>query len=251
MTPEVIASKDKMGEAAAAFGAQKIRQAIAERGEAYIIIATGASQFEMFKSLLQQPDIDWRKVTGFHLDEYVGLEMTHPASFRGYLWQRFLSKLPVPLKAFHYIDAEGDVGAECDRLGALIQKVTIDVAFVGIGENAHLAFNDPPADFETATPYIQVELDEACRKQQHSEGWFPTLDDVPTRAISMSIREIMRSKRIVCTVPDERKAQAVTASLEGPVTPDVPASILQQHGDVKVFLDRPAASKLSSQPAAS
>lgn len=242
----VFDDKQQMGSEAASHGAELIRKAIADRGEANLIVATGASQFEMLESLVAAEGIDWQKITVFHLDEYVGLGFTHPASFRGYLWTRFASKLPVPVRQFYYLDGEGDCEAECERVGAALASHPIDVAFVGIGENAHLAFNDPPADFDTDKPYMVVELDEACRRQQHGEGWFPTFDDVPTHALSMSVRQIMKSSNIVCTVPDERKAAAVRDSLTGPVTNTVPASILQQHDAAVVFLDKPAASLLSA-----
>lgn len=244
MKTQVFDSKEEMGAAAAATGAQQLRQTIAATSKASIIVATGASQFEMLASLAKE-DIAWPVVNGFHLDEYIGLPITHDASFRKYLWQRFVSTLPYPMKAFHFLDGETDAEAECKRVGALIAETEIDVAFVGIGENGHLAFNDPPADFETETPYLVVDLDEDCRKQQLGEGWFPDLDSVPKQAISMSVRQIMKSKTIICTVPDERKAEAVRNALEGPVTPDVPASILQQHPDCHLFLDQAAASKLS------
>lgn len=239
-----------MGCRAAIDGAEHIRKAIQERGSANIIVATGASQFEMLDALVKQPDVNWHLVTGFHLDEYVGLPITHPASFRGYLWQRFISKLPQPLKAFHYVEADAPGGpqTECQRLGQLIKHAgAIDVAFIGIGENAHLAFNDPPADFETDEPYLVVTLDEACRKQQMGEGWFPTMNDVPTKAISMSIRHIMKSKHIVCTVPDARKSDAVKGAVEGPVTNTVPASTLQKHAGVSLYLDEPSASALTGK----
>lgn len=234
--------KVTMGQAAATFGAQRIRDAIAARGEATIVVATGASQFEMLDALTKEQAVAWEKVTVFHLDEYVGLSIRHPASFRAYLWQRFHSRLPMPLRAFHYVDAERDPDEECARLSGLIGDRTVDVAFIGIGENGHLAFNDPPADFETDTPYIVVKLDDACCRQQVGEGWFASLDDVPRRAISMSIREIMRAACIVCTVPDERKAEAVRAAVHGPVRNTLPASILQQHANTTLFLDPPAAS---------
>jgi glucosamine-6-phosphate deaminase len=173
------------------------------------------------------------------------MPIAHPASFRRYLWERFARRLPLPLRTFHYLDAEGDAAAECERAGELIRRRLIDAAFVGIGENGHLAFNDPPADFATERPYIVVELDEACRRQQLGEGWFPSLDDVPRRAISMSIRQILKSRTIVCTVPDARKAAAVKAAVEGPVTPAVPASILQEHPDCHLFLDAAAAALLT------
>ena len=247
MEYSVCATKEELGQRAADRGADAIRRALSARGRANIIVATGASQFEMLASLTKQWGIDWSCVTAFHLDEYIGMPMTPPASFRKYLKERFVDQLPQRLAAFHYIDGETDPAAECRRLGRLIDQCPIDVAFIGIGENGHLAFNDPPADFETEEPYLIVELDEACRRQQLGEGWFPTLDDVPRRAISMSIRRIMRSEAIVCSVPDLRKAEAVRAALEGPVTPMVPASILQQHPRAAVFLDRQSASLLTGR----
>jgi glucosamine-6-phosphate deaminase len=244
MDVKIMSDKVLMGKTAAAAGAAIVREAIAQRGSANIIVATGASQFEMFENLVREPDINWSKVTGFHLDEYVGLPITHPASFRRYLWERFVSQLPLPLRAFHYLDAERNPQEECRRVSDIIQRHPIDVAFVGIGENGHLAFNDPPADFETEEPYIVVKLDDACRRQQQGEGWFPTFEDVPQQAISMSVRQIMKSRAIICTVPDERKADAVRNTVEGKVTSKVPASILQQHQKVRLYLDESAASLL-------
>lgn len=237
-------NKQAMANRAARDGAEHVRRALAERGEASIVVATGASQLEMLAELVQAEGIDWHRVTAFHLDEYVGLPITHPASFRLYLWQRLVTRLPVPPRAFHFIDGEGDAEAECRRLSEIIVEHPIDVAFVGIGENGHLAFNDPPADFETDNPYNVVSLDEACRRQQLGEGWFNTIHEVPRRAISMSVRQIMKSKAIVCTVPDERKAKAVKAAVEGPVSPEVPASILQRHENAVLYLDRPSATLL-------
>jgi glucosamine-6-phosphate deaminase len=244
MKTVIEADKVVFGRRAAADGAEQVRQAIRARGQANIIVATGASQFEMLSALVQEKDIDWTRVTAFHLDEYVGLPITHPASFRLYLWQRFVSRLPLPLAAFHYVNAEKDPHGECKRLGAILRNHPVDVAFIGIGENAHIAFNDPPADFDTEEPYLVVQLDEACRKQQMGEGWFPTLRDVPEQAISMSVRQILKSKHIVCTVPDQRKAEAVRNSIKGPVTNKIPASILQRHESLTLYLDTPAASLL-------
>ena len=244
MDLKIMPDKAQMGKAAATDGAEHIRSAIAERGDANIIVATGVSQFEILGELVQQPGINWNRVTGFHLDEYVGLAIDHPASFRGYLWQRFVSKLPLPLRAFHFLDGEADPRAECRRVSDIIRRHPVDVAFVGIGENGHLAFNDPPADFETDEPYLVVQLDDACRRQQSGEGWFPTFDDVPKQAISMSVRQILKSRAIICTVPDDRKAEAVRNSVEGPVTPQVPASILQRHSQCTLYVDKPAASLL-------
>ena len=230
-----------MGAAAAAHGVSKLQEVLAHKGSASFIVATGVSQFEMLAELAKA-DLPWNKMTGFHLDEYVGLSINHEASFRKYLWERFVSKLSLPLAAFHFLDGEVDPATECRRASALIEQISIDVAFVGIGENGHLAFNDPPADFETEQPYLTVDLDEACRQQQFGEGWFPTLDSVPRQAISMSVRQIMKSEAIVCTVPDERKAEAVKNATRGSVTPEVPASILQEHPDCSLFLDVAAAS---------
>jgi glucosamine-6-phosphate deaminase len=244
MNIQIMPDKTQMGKSAATAGAEHIRAALAKRGEANIIVATGASQFEMLAALVEEPNINWNRITGFHLDEYVGLPIDHPASFRGYLWQRFVSRLPLPLKAFHFLNGEGDAAAECRRVGDILRRHPIDVAFVGIGENGHLAFNDPPADFQTEEPYLVVQLDDACRRQQLGEGWFPTFDDVPKQAISMSVRQIMKSASVICTVPDARKAEAVRNSVESDVTPNVPASILQRHEQCTLYLDAPAASRL-------
>ena len=239
----VCDSQEQMGERAAESAAELIRDAINTRGEAYMIVATGASQFTVLANLVKAEGIDWSKVTSFHLDEYIGLPLTHPASFRGYLKERLVDR--VPLKQFHYIDGEQQPPeAECERLAQLIRDCQVDVALVGIGENGHLAFNDPPADFDTTVPYLIVDLDDACRQQQHGEGWFPTFDDVPRQAISMSIQQILKSRVIICSVPDERKAEAVANSVEGPVSPEVPASILQRHANTVLYLDPPAASRL-------
>ncbi|HWL53121.1 MAG TPA: glucosamine-6-phosphate deaminase [Chthoniobacteraceae bacterium] len=240
---EISPDKVIAGKAAAVHGARLIREAIEKNGRANIIVATGASQFEMLKALIEE-DLPWEKITGFHLDEYVGMPITHPASFRGYLWERFHRQLNRPLRAFHYVAGDEDPQAECDRLDALIKEHPIDVCFAGIGENAHLAFNDPPANFDTEAAYLVVDLDEACRKQQLGEGWFATLDDVPKQAISMSIRQICKSKAIILSVPDARKAQAVAGSLQGPVTNMVPSSILQNHPDTTIYLDPDSASLL-------
>lgn len=244
---KVFTAKDvgEMAAQAAACAAEAVRQALAERGEARVIVATGASQFDFLAALTAAPGIDWSRVTGFHLDEYAGLSVTHPASFRAYLRERFVGALPVPPKAFHEVNGEAaDLAGECRRLEALIQTAPVDVACVGIGENGHLAFNDPPADFETEAAYLVVDLDEACRRQQVGEGWFATLDDVPRQALSMSVRQIMKSRRIVCTVPDARKAEAVRNAVRGPVSNLCPASILQTHPACTLFLDPAAAAGL-------
>ena len=235
-------SKKELGQKAAAQGAELIREAIAIRGEANIVVATGASQFEVLEALVKE-NIDWSLITAFHLDEYIGIPVTHPASFRKYLKERFADK--ISLKMFNYINGEEDPARECTRLHEIIRKYTIDVAFVGIGENAHLAFNDPPADFVTENTYICVDLDEVCRRQQMGEGWFATLDEVPDRAISMSIKQILKSQAIICSVPDQRKANAVKSSLQGPVTPNIPSSVLQQHSSTWIYLDKNSASLIT------
>ena len=245
MDIEVFNSKTELGEAAAARAAEIINQAISVRGQAYLIAATGASQFEFLDALVRQPDINWSKTTFFHLDEYVGFDESHPASFRKYLKERIINR--VHPGTFHFINGEGeDPAAECRRIGDLISRYFIDVAFVGIGENGHLAFNDPPANFETEEPYLLVELDEACRRQQTGEGWFKSLEEVPRRAISMSIRQILKSDHILCVVPDKRKATAVKDCLELEASPMHPASILQQHPRTTVYLDRDSASLLKN-----
>lgn len=240
----IVTDKDELGRQAAALGADAIRAAIARHGAATIVVATGASQFEMLRNLVAAEGIDWSRVTAFHLDEYVGLPQSHPASFRRYLEERFVTPLGGKV-AFVPIDGEGDLRAETERLNTLIAGRRIDLCFAGIGENCHLAFNDPPADFETDEPYIVVTLDAACRNQQFGEGWFESFDAVPEQAISMSIRQIMKSELIVLSAPDARKAKAVRDAIEGEVTPLHPASILQRHPKAVLFLDPASASLLA------
>jgi len=244
ISPVILPTVEEMGKAAADYGASILREMLLKKERVNLVVATGASQFTVLSHLISQPDIDWSRVHGFHLDEYVGLSENHPASFCRYLRKRFVEQ--VPLASFEYI--RGDClnpDDECSRLTDLLEGCILDLAFVGIGENGHLAFNDPPADFENENSYLVVELDEACRRQQMGEGWFEILEEVPIQAISMSIRQIMKIENIVCSVPDLRKAEAVESAIEGPVTPDLPASILQHHQKVKVFLDQKAASGLS------
>lgn len=242
----IFENLDSLGKHAADIGAQGIRDAIAAKGEANIILATGASQFSMLEHLIQEPGIDWSLVTIFHLDEYVGMSISHPASFRKYMKERVVEKLPT-LKKFNYIGADAvPLKNELARLAALIKEKPIDVAFIGIGENGHLAFNDPPADFETEEPYIVVDLDEKCRMQQVGEGWFKGLSDVPAQAVSMSIRQIMKSKTIVCTVPDSRKKEAVAMALNAPISPVAPCSIMRRHPSCYLMLDYPAAELILS-----
>jgi glucosamine-6-phosphate deaminase len=246
---QILVHKDRlgMGKAAAAEAAARLIEACARKGSATLVVATGSSQFEVLAALAAADDVPWSRITVYHLDEYVGLGADHPASFRHYLRERFIERLPEPPQAFHEVGVEADPIDECCRLAALVPLGEFDVAMIGIGENAHLAFNDPPADFETAAPYLVVSLDERCRQQQVGEGWFPSLASVPTQALSMSVRRMLASRTIICSVPDRRKAEAVVAAVEGPITPDVPASILRRHGDCRLHLDREAASLLSSR----
>ena len=239
----VLPDKKTLGATAAAEAAALLRDTIARKGGANVVAATGAAQFEFLAGLTAAPGIDWKKTVFFHLDEYVGLPDTHPASFRRFLRERIVDH--VHPGTFHYIEGDAaDPAAECRRLGELIRRHPIDVSFVGIGENGHLAFNDPPADFDTQEPYLVVELDEACRRQQLGEGWFPTFDDVPRHAISMSIAQVLRTDRILCIVPDARKARAVKASLQGGISPLRPASALQKHPATTIYLDPDSASLL-------
>jgi glucosamine-6-phosphate deaminase len=244
MKIEMFDTAHELGKAAGMRATQLIRAAIEASGTANIILATGTSQFETLARLVAE-DIDWSKVSMFHLDEYIGLPVTHPASFRKYLLERFISK--VSLKEVYLINGETAPRQECERLGEQILQHPIDVALVGIGENGHLAFNDPPADFTTEQSYILVELDKACRTQQMNEGWFNSIDDVPQKAISMSVKQIMRSKNIICSVPGKRKATALKNCLEHSITNLYPASILQAHNNCIVYLDKDSASLLKQQ----
>ena len=244
MRCKICENKNKMALTAAKNAAKILKQSISSKGHATFIMATGKSQLEFIKNLTDDSTLDWSKTTMFHLDEYIGLPETHPASFRKYLKERFVAKTP-RLKVFHFVDGEKEnPEEECARLGELIQHHPVDGAFVGIGENGHLAFNDPPADFNTEQPFIVVTLNEACRRQQLGEGWFGSFDDVPKQAISMSIKQILKSHRLIVSVPDKRKAKAVLFTVEGEVSNMCPASILQTHPDCHLFLDLESASLL-------
>ncbi len=235
------------GALAARAGAEKLRAALERHGEANILLATGRSQFAMLAALRAMDGIAWERVNAFHLDEYIGLSVRHPASFRKVLWDEFVRHLPVPLKSFAWIDGEGDAEAERRRLSDAIAGRRIDVGFIGIGENGHLAFNDPPADFAARDPYLIVTLDEGCRRQQMGEGWFGTVDDVPARAISISVPQILRCASLIVTCPDERKARAVRDAATAAISPAHPASILRTHPDCALYLDRGSASLLGGK----
>ena len=247
MKIEIGRDKYEMAKSAADFAADRIKAAIAANGEARVIFASAASQLEFVDEMLKRTDIAWDKVCGFHLDEYVGLPETHGASFRRFIKERLLAKLPCAVKGFTFVGGDAtDQGAELARLEAAVREKPIDLACIGIGENGHIAFNDPPADFDAKTAYCVVKLDHVCRMQQVGEGWYPNLDAVPTHAYSMTVPQIMSAKSIAVIVPDERKAQAVVGSVDGPLTNRMPASILRNHADCTLFLDPPAASLLKN-----
>ena len=226
----------EMGKASADFAAEHLNSTIKNRGSANLILATGTSQFS-FLGALQNKELDWSKITVFHLDEYVGISDKHPASFRKYLKERILD-IVKPGK--YYLidgDAENIVEgiAEYERV---LKEYPIDLACIGIGENGHIAFNDPPvADFNDPHLVKIVELDQACRMQQLNEGWFPSLEEVPKEAITLTITAIMNCKAIVCTVPGIRKAEAVNRTLNGPINTECPATILRNHPEAVLFLD--------------
>jgi len=241
---EIFPNKESLGMAAAKKAADILTKTIQKKGKANFIAATGASQFEFLENLTSISSIDWSKTTMFHLDEYVGLPETHPASFRKYLKERLINKIH-PGNVYLIKGDAKNPELECERLDKIIKQKEINVAFVGIGENGHLAFNDPPADFDTKKPHLIVELDDVCRKQQLGEGWFENLEEVPKQAISMSIYQIMKSKNIICTIPDKRKAKAVKNCLEEEISPLYPASILRKHPQVYFYLDKNSASLIN------
>jgi glucosamine-6-phosphate deaminase len=240
---KVFEDKASLSRAAAEKAAAAIRRAIAQRQPARIVVATGTSQIGFLEELTKAEEIAWGRVEMFHLDEYVGLPITHPASFRKYLLERLIEK--VGITQYHLLNGMEDAGEVARRVGEAISAAPVDVAFVGIGENGHLAFNDPPADFKTEEPYLVVRLDEACRRQQVGEGWFGDISEVPRQAISMSVRQILKAKEIVCIVPDARKAVAVKTCFEGEISPMAPASILRTHPDTTIYLDRDSSGLLS------
>lgn len=243
MLLRVFNDKTSLGRAAAEQAATAIRRAIAERGRARIIAATAASQLEFLDALTKAQDIDWKKVEAFHLDEYIGLPITHPGSFRKMLMEQLVSKTGI--QQYHLLDGDAaDPATVIREVGKQLASAPVDIAFLGIGENGHIAFNDPPADFDTEDPYIIVNLDDPCRRQQVGEAWFADISQVPTRAISMSARQILKAKEILAVVPDQRKAQAVKACFEAEISPMAPASILRRHPNATVYLDSHSASLL-------
>jgi len=245
MRLRIFEGRNTLGQAAAEQAAAAIRSAILENGKARIIGASAASQFEFLEALIVAPAIDWKRVELFHLDEYIGLPMTHPASFCKFLQDRLIEKTGIT--EYHLLNGEEDAGTVIRRTNQAISAAPIDVAFVGIGENGHLAFNDPPADFSAEDPYIIVSLDEACRRQQVGEGWFADIQMVPQKAISMSVRQVLKSKEILAVVPGPKKAQAIKACFDGPVSPMAPSSILRTHPNATIYLDRESAALLSQE----
>jgi glucosamine-6-phosphate deaminase len=239
----VFEDKLSLSAAAGEHAARAIRRAISERGRARIVVATGASQLDFLDALTKAENIDWPRIEVFHLDEYVGLPITHPASFRKYILERLIHKTAIT--QYHLLDGSAEPREVVRRVGELLQLAPVDVAFAGVGENGHLAFNDPPADFQTDEPYLIVNLDEDCRRQQVGEGWFADISEVPLQAISMSVRQILKANEIVCVVPDARKAAAVKRCLDGEISEMAPASILRRHPATALYLDRDSASLLS------
>lgn len=234
------------GAAAAEAAAGEIRRLAAVLpDEIAVIFATGASQLRTLEALTALPGVPWERVVGFHMDEYVGMTPDHPASFRRYMRERLVSR--VPMKRFHEIDATGDVDALCRDYAAMLREANPQLCLLGIGENGHLAFNDPPvADFDDPLDVKVVELDEACRGQQFAEGWFPTLADVPMRAVTLTIPTLLRVPKLIASVPGPRKAAIVRESLTGAISTACPATILRRHNDCTVYLDAESAAQLPS-----
>jgi glucosamine-6-phosphate deaminase len=244
MVLRVFPDKKSLGDAAATQAATAIRNAIRDRGTARVVAATAASQAEFLDALVKKPDIDWSRVEVFHLDEYIGLPVTHPGSFRKMLLELLVNKTGI--KKYHLLDGDADPAEVCQRVGRELASGPVDIEFLGIGENGHIAFNDPPANFEIEDPYIVVELDEACRRQQVGEAWFADISQVPKQALSMSVKQILKAREILAVVPDTRKAQAVKACFEGEVSPMAPASILRRHPNATIYLDEKSAALLGS-----
>jgi len=232
----VFEDKASLSKAAAEEAATALRRAIKDRGRARIIAATGMAQVDFLRILTSTDGIDWPQVEMFHLDEYVGLPATHPASFRKFLHEHLVDR--TGMTRVHFLDGDVDLDKVLTATSTALRVAPVDVAFVGIGENGHLAFNDPPADFETEEPFLIVNLDEACRNQQVGEGWFKDLSEVPRQALSMSVRQVLKANQIIAVVPDARKAPAVKLCLEGEIRPMAPASILRSHPATTVYLDK-------------
>ena len=243
MKIKILNNSEELGRNAAKYSAEILNSAIAKKRYARIILSTGASQFDTIEALVKE-NVDWSKVEMFHLDEYVGLPEAHPASFRKYLKERFISK--VNLNKYHLVDGQGNIKEVINKLTEELRRDTIDLGLIGIGENAHIAFNDPPADFDTKEAYIVVDLDEKCKKQQVGEGWFNSVDDVPKQAISMTVHQILKCENIVSCVPNKVKAEAIKNTLENDTTNLIPATILKEHNSFALFLDENSASLIDN-----
>jgi glucosamine-6-phosphate deaminase len=243
MIIKVFDDKRSLAKAAAEQAATAIRAAIKDHQHARVVAASAASQLEFLEALTAMQGIDWKRVELFHLDEYIGVPMTHPASFCKFLQEHLVNKTGIT--KVHLLNGTADPVGVLREASKAIAAAPIDIAFVGIGENGHLAFNDPPADFETEEPFLIVKLDEACRRQQVGEGWFPDISAVPKQAMSMSVRQVLRSREILAVVPDKRKAQAIKACFDGPISPMAPSSILRTHPNATIYLDQQSAALLS------
>lgn len=241
---KIFDSPAQLAQAAADQALQTLRDLLARQDTVRLLAATGASQILFLEQLTASSDLDWRRVELFHLDEYISIDDRHPASFVRYLRERLIA--PTGMRRYHFLDGMADPEEVIAEMSALIRTQPIDLAFAGIGENGHLAFNDPPADFETDQPYLIVDLDERCRRQQVGEGWFPSFEAVPARAISISVKQLLQAREIISVVPGKQKAMAVQACFSGRVTPLAPASALRLHPQTTVFLDRDSAALLSS-----
>jgi len=241
MVIDISSDSVASGTKAAGLIAEALRKTIKSTGEARIVVSTGSSQFDMFQALVRE-DVDWPKVEVFHLDEYIGLPVTHIASFRKYLFERFINLVPV--KKFHSVEVEGDIDNQIRILTSEIRRKPVDLGIIGIGVNGHIAFNDPPADFMSRESYIVVNLDEQCKKQQVDEGWFGSVSEVPGKAVSMSVWQIMQCRSIISVVPHKVKATAVYKTLMTELTPEVPATMLKTHPDWHLFLDLNSASEI-------
>jgi glucosamine-6-phosphate deaminase len=245
MKIEVFPDKKSLAQSAATDAANALREALNKSGSARIIAATGAAQFDFLELLTQTAGIDWSNIEMFHLDEYIRIPADHPASFRKFLLERLINKTGIT--RYHLLDGDRDPQQVIAAVTAEIRKAPIDIAFVGIGENGHLAFNDPPADFETDEAYIVVELDQACRRQQMGEGWFKNMEEVPRRAISMTVRQVLKAKQILAIVPDTRKAPAIAKCFGAEISPMAPASILRTHPNTVLYLDQNSAALLNPE----
>jgi glucosamine-6-phosphate deaminase len=240
---QILDTPDQAANAAALEAAGLIRTALATQAMARVVASTGVSQFEFLKHLIAAAAIDWNRVDLFHLDEYIGLPGDHPASFQRYIRERIVE--PTGIEWVHYLDGMADPVEVCASVGQALAQAPVDVCFAGVGENGHLAFNDPPADFETEAPFLIVDLDERGRRQQVGEGWFRSLEEVPRRAVTMSVRQILKARAIVGIATGLRKAEAVRECFEGEIGPAAPASALRLHANATVYLDREAASLMS------